>query len=608
MSQRDTITNDVTIQVATINGTGSQSSNLILTKSLFRMGIPVGPKNMFPSNIMGLPTWYTMRVSRDGYLARKRQVNVLVALNPNTWRQDVLNVEPGGAIVYEAAFGDAALAGVDPSIARYPVPIDRLADEKIENARLRRLLKNLIYVGVLAELLGLEIDTVEDTIRSFFASKPKAIDANIEAMRIGLDYAREHLQKTDPYRVERMDRTGGKILIEGNTASALGCVFGGCTVVAWYPITPSSSLVESTIEYFERFRKDADGKNKYAVVQCEDEISSIGMVVGAAWCGARSMTSTSGPGISLMGEIIGLSYYAEVPAVLFNVQRVGPSTGLPTRTAQGDISQVAHASQGDTKHVMLWPADPTECFEFAQRSFDLAERLQGPIFVMLDLDLGMNLWQSEPFDHPAAPFDRGKVLTDDDLAKMESYGRYADVDGDAIPYRTLPGIKDPKGVFFTRGSGHDENARYTESEVVYERMIDRLARKYDTARGLVPAPVEDRVEGATIGLIAFGSTDLCMREARDQLLTHGLKTSYHRLRAVPFHPSTFEFVDACERVYVIEQNRDGQMYDLLRLEMTPEQFARVRSVRHYNGMPVDAQSVVDDLLAHERKQEEAVHV
>ncbi|MBI4616402.1 MAG: 2-oxoacid:acceptor oxidoreductase subunit alpha [Planctomycetes bacterium] len=602
MPSRETITNDVTIQVATINGTGSQSSNLVLTKALFHMGVPVGCKNMFPSNIMGLPTWYTIRVSRDGYLGRKKELNILAALNPNTWFEDVKQVWPGGAIVYEKKFSEAALVGLDPSITLYPVPFEALADKRIENAKLRRLLVNMIYVGVLTHLLDIDAQAVEETIAHQFQKKPKAIPSNVQAFRVGLEYARENLEKRDPFRVERVERTKDRIMIEGNAACALGAVWGGCTFIAWYPITPSSSLVESAIDYLKRYRHDrATGKATYAVVQAEDELAAVGMVAGAGWAGVRAMTATSGPGVSLMGEIAGLMYFAEVPGVVIDVERLGPSTGLPTRTAQGDILQVAFLSHGDTQHVMLWPSTPEECFEFTQTAFDLAEELQAPVFVMTDLDLGMNIWESEPFRYPEEPPLRGKVLAGADLDRIQKFSRYKDVDGDGIPYRTLPGDPHPKAAYFTRGSGHNEDAIYTESNEAYKRLVDRLRRKYETARGMVPKPVVDRTEGAEIGLVAFGSTDLVIRECRDHLLREGVRASYLRLRAVPFTEEVFDFVRAHERVYVIEQNRDGQMCQLLRLDLDPSETAKLRSVRHYDGLPVDARSIAVDLLAQERK-------
>ncbi len=594
----ETITNDVCITVATVNGSGSQSSNLILTRSLFSMGIPVGPKNLFPSNIQGLPTWFTVRANAQGYVAQRDVIDVLVAYNPATWHEDVAKVHDGGVIIYEESFSSAALEKAG-DVVLYPVPFNKLAKQQIENEKLRKLLTNLIYVGVLAELLGMDVEVVTQEIHKFFRDKPKAVPLNVQALEIGINYAREHLTKQDPYRVESMDGTAGKIMIDGNTAAALGSICGGCSVLTWYPITPSSSLCESMISYFKQLRHDPQtGKANYAVVQAEDEIAAIGMVLGAGWAGARAMTSTSGPGVSLMGEFAGFSYYAEIPAVVWNIQRMGPSTGLPTRTAQSDITQGYFLSQGDTKHVCLFPASMAECFEFGQTSFDLAERLQTLVLVLSDLDLGMNPWMTDRFEFPSIPYDRGKVLDAEALEQVESFGRYRDVDGDGIPYRTLPGTPHPMAAYFTRGSGHDENARYTEDPEKFKAGLDRLSSKWETARELVPQPIIDEGDygPASIGLIAYGSTDAAMGEARDWLAAEGVPTRYLRVRALPLTSSVEEFIETCDAVYVIEQNRDAQLAGIIRKKW-PQLAAKLLTILHYDGMPVDAKAIVDPIVA-----------
>jgi 2-oxoglutarate ferredoxin oxidoreductase subunit alpha len=482
----------------------------------------------------------------------------------------------------------------------YRVPMPKLMEPITTDVRLRRLVVNMIYVGVLAEKLGIAEAEIERALDAQLGRKPKALALNHAAVRAGWEFARTQLPKRDPFQLERMNETAGKILIEGNTAGALGALFGGVTVVTWYPITPSSSLVESLIGYLERHRRDpATGRATFAVVQAEDEIAAIGMVLGAGWAGARAMTSTSGPGISLMAEFAGYGYYAEIPAVIWDIQRIGPSTGLPTRTSQADVGFVHQLSHGDTRHPVLLPSSVRDCYEFGTRAFDLAERLQTPVFVLSDLDLGMNMWMSDPFPYPEKGWDRGKVLTDEDLAKLPKFERYRDVDGDGIPYRTVPGTKDPKGTYFTRGSGHDEAARYTESPEVYARNMARLARKLDTARTLLPAPVIEDDAEAEIGLIAYGSTHWAMIEARDQLRAAGVRTGYLLLKALPFAPAVASFLERYAKIVVVEQNRDGQVADLLRLER-PALAARIRSVRHDTGMPIDARFVSDAVLADAR--------
>ena len=593
------LVNDFSIQVATVNGSGSQTANLVLLRSIFQMGVPVSGKNLFPSNIAGLPTWYTIRANHRGYIARKKEIDLLVAMNAETAHEDVLSLEPGRAVVYDEPL---RLDQLRDDLQFYPVPFDRIVSEVCPDARLRRLVKNMIYDGVLAHLLGIDPAEMERALTRQLKGKARAIQLNKAALDAGAAYAAEHFaDRPVPFAVRPMDETRDLLLIEGNEAAALGCLMAGVTVVAWYPITPSSSLPETLIDYLQRYRMDKDtGKATFAVVQAEDEIAALGMVVGASWAGARSMTSTSGPGISLMAEFTGLAYYAEIPAVIFDIQRVGPSTGLPTRTAQGDIQFAAGLSHGDTAHLLLLPASVDECYTMAMAAFDLAERFQTPVFVMSDLDLGMNTWMAERFVYPDTPLDRGKVLTPEKLAEIGDWGRYVDVDGDGIPYRTLPGQFGPAA--FTRGSGHNEKGQYSERADDYTRTLDRLVTKFNTARGELPAPVVDVREGARVGIIAYGTSHWAVIESRDQLdAEQGLATSYLRLRAYPFTDAVARFIAQHDRVYVVEQNRDGQMLSLLRQELGASHIAKLRSVRHYNGLPIDARSITDEVMAHETR-------
>lgn len=589
------VINDFSIQIATVNGSGSQTANMVILRSIFQMGVPVSGKNLFPSNIAGLPTWYTIRANRHGYISRKKEIDFCVAMNPETAKEDVLSLAPGCAVVYDEPLNLSALRN---DLIFYPVPFDKIVNAVTTDAKLRRLVRNMVYDGVLSHLLSIDLKEMEKALEQQLGKKPKAMQLNMGALEAGRKYSSEHFQIQHPFKIERMNKTQGQILVEGNAAAAMGCLFGGVTVVAWYPITPSSSLPETLIGYMRKYRMDKEtGKATFAIVQAEDEIAAIGMVIGAGWAGARAMTSTSGPGVSLMSEFAGLAYYAEVPAVVFDIQRVGPSTGLPTRTAQGDILSTAVNSHGDTQHVMLLPGSVEECYTMAMDSFDIAERLQTIVYVMSDLDLGMNTWMSQPFPYIDKPMDRGKVLDETKLKEIGAWGRYKDVDGDGIPYRTLPGT--PMPGFFTRGSGHNEMAQYTERPDDYVKNLDRLARKFDTAKTIVPAPVVDEA-GAAVGIIAYGSSDFAVQESRDQLQAEsGLKTSYLRLRAYPFTPNVEDFIRRHDRVYVVEQNRDAQMLKLLRMDVDPALATRMRSVLHYNGLPIDARSITDAVNAQE---------
>jgi 2-oxoglutarate ferredoxin oxidoreductase subunit alpha len=591
------VVNDFSIQVATVNGSGSQSANSVLLKSIFGMGVPVSGKNLFPSNIAGLPTWYTIRASKDGYVARKKFIDILVAMNPETAREDILALPSGGVAIYDESLN---LKQYRDDVVCYPVPFDKITAAVCPEAKLRKLVRNMVYVGVVAHLLEIDMDAVHAALGKQFAKKQKALDLNFGAVKAGAEYFVEKLTKQDPFFIERMNATTGKIIIDGNAACGLGAVFAGVTVVAWYPITPSTSVVEATIEYLKKFRVTAEGKATFAVVQAEDELAAIGMVLGAGWSGARSMTATSGPGISLMAEFSGLGYFAEIPGVIFDVQRTGPSTGMPTRTSQADLLSTAFLSHGDTKHVVLLPGSVKECFDFGYAAFDLAERLQTPVFVLSDLDLGMNNWMSEPFVYPTTPLDRGKVLSAEDLNRLGSFGRYEDVDGDAIGYRTLPGTDHPKAAYFTRGSGHNSKALYTERPEEYVEVMERLARKFESARKLVPGPILEKSTGAKIGIIAYGTSHYAITESLDEVKkAHDLDIDYLRVRAYPFAESVHGFVASHDRVYVVEQDRDGQLASLLKLDLPAEQVVKLRSILHYNGLPIDAQSVTSELVTKE---------
>jgi 2-oxoglutarate ferredoxin oxidoreductase subunit alpha len=595
--------NDVTITVATSNGTGSQSANLILMRSIHTMGIPVSGKNMFPSNIQGLPTWFTVRVNGEGWVARQRDPDVFVAMNIESVVEDIASLRPGATLVITKALASYVNR---TDLIVHVVPFDDIVAPVCKEAKLRKLVVNIVYDGVLAHLLGIDIEEVKKAIGKQFAKKASAAKLNTEAALAGYAWAKDNLPKDGPHVLERGHATEGKIIIEGNQAAGLGLMFGGVTVLAWYPITPSSSLAEACIDYMQKYRHDeVTGKATYAVIQAEDELASMAAVVGAGWAGARAATATAGPGISLMSELVGLAYFAEIPSVIIDVQRMGPSTGLPTRTCQGDIWKAYHLSHGDCKHPMLIPANPTECYEMAAEALDLAERMQTVVFVMLDLDLGMNSWTSDPFKPLTKPIDRGKVLHDEDLAKVQEFARYKDVDGDGICYRTIPGTSNPKGVFFTRGTGHTENATYSEKPKDWKNNMDRLARKFETARKLVPAPIVHVAKAgkAEVGIIAFGSSDPAVEEARVILeRDHRIPTDYLRLRALPIGDETRNFILSHRVVYVVEQNRDAQCAEILRLEM-PERATLIQSVLHYDGFPLDAQSVIEEVVAQETAKE-----
>lgn len=595
--------NDFSIHVATANGSGSQSANNVLIRTIFQMGVPVSGKNLFPSNIQGEPTWFTIRVNQDGWVGRKAEVDILVAMNARTAPADLQELRPGAVCISPKGMG---LEKVRTDVTHYQVPFAELATESTDNPKLRKLLVNMVYVGVLGELYGLDFAELEKAIRRQFAGKEKAIASNLVALTKGRDWTRANITKTDPYKVVALtgeaSRTQGRILIDGNSATAIGAMFAGVSVVAWYPITPSSSVCESLTDYLAAHRVDkVTGKATFAVVQAEDELAAAGMVLGASWAGARAMTATSGPGISLMAEFAGLGYFAEIPAVIVDVQRTGPSTGMPTRTAQSDISFVYGLSHGDTRHIVLFPGSVEECFTMAQQAFELADLFQTPVFLLSDLDLGMNVFMSPRFQYPQTPISRGKVLTADDLTALGgNFGRYRDVDGDGIPYRTLPGTEHPAAAYFTRGSGHNENAGYSEKPADYLAVVDRLKRKHDTARARVPVPLISTTDGAEVGIIAFGSSDLAVQEARRQLAAAGTKTSYLRLRALPFATAQLRrFVRTHKRVYIVEQNRDGQIAQLLRQELPASYAGKLRNVLHYDGLPIHAQFVTDSILKQE---------
>ena len=595
--------NDFVIKIASVNGTGSASANGLLMKAIFRSGVPVVGKNYFPSNIQGMPTWYEIRVTRDGYRARAGHVDIMVALNAESYIRDLQDVASGGYFIYDSTWPRPALLKRE-DVTVLGVPLARLCNENFQGVRTRILMKNICYAGVLAALCDIDLEVIRALLGETYAKKPQLVDSNMQAIQLGYDYARASYSCPLPLRVEKMDATAGQIVIDGNTAAGLGCVYAGATVGAWYPITPSTSLMDAYKAFADKMRVDpATGAKRYVMIQAEDELASIGMVVGAAWNGARAFTATSGPGLSLMQEFLGLAYYAEVPVVLWDVQRVGPSTGMPTRTQQCDLTFAAYASHGDTRHVCLYPADPKECFEFAPVAFDLAERLQTPVMVMTDLDIGMNDWVCPEFKwNEAYQPDRGKVLGAEQLAKIEKFWRYYDHDGDGIPQRTLPGVS-PKGAYFTRGSGHTQYGGYTEDSREYQIVLDRLKKKSVTAAKLAPKPVvESRNNRAAI--VAIGSSDGAVQEALAKLHARGVHLDYMRIRAFPFGEEVEQFLDAHGLIFVVEQNRDAQLRALLTLETAVEK-SRLRSILHYNGLPITAGCVIDGVLAEIEPQQRA---
>ncbi|MEW6082970.1 MAG: 2-oxoacid:acceptor oxidoreductase subunit alpha [Chloroflexota bacterium] len=590
------VVNDFSIIVGTKNGSGSSTANNTILRAIFKMGIPVSGKNLFPSNIQGLPTWYTIRASKDGYLGRREEQDIVIAMNPDSFTRDLASVPPGGAFYYA---DDIKLPINRVDIAIYPMPVKQIvrSDPNVP-ADFRELVSNMVYVGILAQMIGIDLDTIQAALNFHFKGKQKPIDMNFNAVKAGAEWAKSNLEKKDPFTLERMDKTEGLIMADGNTAAAIGSIFGGAQFVAWYPITPASSLAEAVNDYFPMLRKRDDGKHTYAVVQAEDELAAIGMAVGAGWSGLRSMTSTSGPGLSLMTEFAGLAYYAEVPVVIWDVQRIGPSTGLPTRTSQADLSFVVGMGHGDSDSIVLLPGDVNECFDFGWQAFDIAERLQAPVFVLSDLDMGMNQWMSKPFEYPKAPMDRGKVLWEKDLEEIKgNWGRYLDKDGDGIPYRTIPGNKHPMSAYFTRGTGHDEYAKYTEDAATFQRNMERLKKKYETAKEYLPKPVVQETKGARIGIIAYGSTEAAINEARVQLeRDHGLKTDFLRVRALPFTAEVKEFIRRHDQIYVVEMNRDGQLHQLL-VVANPESATMLTSVAHGDGLPASARWVREGIVA-----------
>ena len=587
--------NDVVIKIATVNGTGSASANGLLMKSIFRMGVPVVGKNYFPSNIQGLPTWYEIRVTGDGYQSRSNRVDIMVAMNAQTYAQDMADIGTGGWLIYDSTWPRSKQLDRD-DITVIGIPFSRLCNESFDGARARILMKNIAYVGAVAALLDIELDVITSLLEETFAAKAHLIESNMQAIKLGYDYARENVVCPLPSHIKRMDATSKSIIMDGNTAAGLGCMYAGATVGAWYPITPSTSLMDAYRGFCARYRVDPEsGKNNYCVIQAEDELAAIGMVIGAAWNGARSFTPTSGPGISLMSEFIGYAYYAEIPTVIFNVQRSGPSTGMPTRTQQCDLMSCAYASHGDTKHVLLFPAKPEECFYTAPTAFDLAERLQTPVMVLSDLDIGMNDWMVPEleWDDSYIP-DRGKVLSAEQLEEMETFYRYMDVDGDGIPYRSLPGVH-PKGAYFTRGSGHAKTGAYTEDSAAYQEVIDRLLVKWETARTLVPKPDIRYSKFNKAAVLTLGSGDGACAEALDRLAAQGIGLNYCRIKAFPFGAEVSEFIEQHEVVYVVEQNRDGQLRTLLINDIGADQ-TKLVSLLHYNGMPINSGFVVDRVL------------
>jgi len=588
--------NDFVVKFANVNGSGSASANLLFAKSILRMGVPVAPRNIFPSNIQGLPTWFEVRVSEAGWRGRRGGVDLMVAMNPQTWDQDVREIEAGGYLFYDST-KPLPPAKFRDDITVIGMPLTEICNRQYSDSRQRQLFKNIVYVGALSALLEIEPEAIAELIGELYKGKEALLKPNVQAMHMGRTYAQNELDVPLGITVRRANAVGEKIFIEGNSAAALGCVYGGATVAAWYPITPSSSLAEAFARHCRRFRTDAaSGKARYAIVQAEDELASIGIVIGASWNGARAFTCTSGPGISLMQEFVGLAYFAEIPAVIFDIQRGSPSTGMPTRTQQADLLACAYASHGDTKHVLIFPQDPTEAFAFAALSFDLADRLQTPVFVMMDLEIGMQDWLCEPLTwDDTRRLDRGKVMSHVELEAGKDFGRYLDVDGDGIPYRTLPGTHPERGAYFTRGSTKDRYARYTEDGATYVDNMQRLLRKHETAKQYLPKPVrKDAAQKTRFGVIYFGSTAPAMDEALSTLAAQGVHLDTLRIRAFPFHDEITEFIADHEHVYVVEQNRDAQMRMLLTNELAIDA-AKLTPVLHYDGTPITARLILREI-------------
>lgn len=582
--------NDFCITFGTINGSGSATANNAILRALFKMGIPVTGKNIFPSNIQGLATWFSIRLSKDGYLARLENDDIVVAMNANTLNQDCEFINPGGVLLYPDHF---ELPCLNPEVIAYPMPVQSIVKEVNAPAKLRDYISNMVYVGVLSQILSIDLDKIYQALMFHFKGKTTAVESNYSVITKAYKWAEQNIVKRDPYKVEPMNATEGYVLTDGNTAGALGSVYGGVQFMGWYPITPATSLAEELNTFLPELRKHPEtGKATYAVVQAEDELSAAGMIVGAGWAGLRSMTSTSGPGLSLMAEYMGLAYFAEIPLVIWDVQRVGPSTGLPTRTAQSDVEFAYRISHGDTQNVLLFPGSVDECFEFGWKAFDIAERLQTPVFVMSDLDLGMNNWMCKAFQYPDKPMDRGKVLWEEGLKKfnelhINGWGRYLDVDGDGIAYRTLPGNTDPKAAYFSRGTGHDAYARYSEDPLTWENNINRIRYKIEIASDTLPEPVIHANDSTEIGLISFGSNDPAMLEAKDILSAGGIETEYLRIRALPIHSKVREFIRSHHRLYVIENNRDAQMWQIL-VQTMPEFAHKLYKVAHGDGLALTA--------------------
>ncbi len=593
-SREDQVVNDFSITIGTVNGSGSQTSNLTIIRSIFKMGIPVSGKNIYPSNIQGMPTWYTIRVSKDGYVGRVPEPDIVVAMCPESFQEDVDRLPSGGVLIYDQ--GIRKEVGRE-DIIRYPLPVQKLVRASEAPRNLQDYVANMVYVGALVHFLDLDIDKVHQALDFHFSGKEKPVGINYQVVQSAAEWCAENLEKVDPYRLEPMQVTKKLKLINGNEAAAIGAAFGGVQFIGWYPITPATGLADMLKVYLPKLRKDPEtGRNTFAIVQAEDELAAIGMAIGAGWGGLRAMTSTSGPGLSLMSEFAGLAYYSETPIVVWDVQRVGPSTGLPTRTSQGDVIMAHYLGHGDTQNVLLFPGSAYECFEFGWRSFDLAERLQMPIFVLSDLDLGVNQWITEEFEYPDVEMDRGKVLWEEDLEEWEGeWGRYLDVDGDGIPYRTVPGNKHPESAWFARGTGHDEYAHYSEDPEDFRKNMERLQKKYETARTLVPEPVIEEVEGAEIGILAYGSSDPPVQEAQDHLQEKGIPADYLRLRAIPFPFSVHKFVREHRRVYVVEMNRDGQVHKLLSLEV-PGEAEKLVSVAKVDGLPLTAEWIAGEIM------------